>query len=180
VILLTARTSLIFNVEGLEHGADDYITKPFNADVLKLKVKNIIASRNSLQQYFSESKDLVIAPKRISQTSSDQIFIEQAINSVEQNMSNSEYSVDDFGKDLGMSRMQLYRKLKAMTGQSANEFIRLVRLKRAAQLIELSEFTIAEVTYKVGFSDLQYFRSCFKKAFGVNPSNYTKNNPRED
>jgi len=174
VILLTARTSLIFNVEGLEHGADDYITKPFNADLLKLKVKNMIASRKSLQQYFSDNKELIIEPKRISQTSSDQVFIEQAINSVELNMSNSEYSVDDFGRDMGMSRMQLYRKLKAMTGQSANEFVRLVRIKRAAQLIELNEFTISEVTYKVGFSDLQYFRSCFKKVFGVNPSSYTK------
>ena len=89
-------------------------------------------------------------------------------------MSNSEYGVEDLGKDTGMSRMQLYRKLKALTNQSANEFIRTIRLKRAAQLLEQQELTIAEVTYEVGFSDLPYFRSCFKKQFGVNPSEFIK------
>ena len=89
-------------------------------------------------------------------------------------MSNAEYSVEELGLDVGMSRMQLYRKLKALTGQSANEFIRTIRLKRAAQLLEQNQLTIAEITYEVGFNDLQYFRECFKKLFGVTPSDYTQ------
>jgi AraC-like DNA-binding protein len=90
-------------------------------------------------------------------------------------MDNANYGVDDLGRDVGMSRTQLYRKLKALTGQSANEFIRTIRLKRAAQLLDLDQLTIAEITHKVGFSDLQYFRDCFKKLFGVIPSEYVNN-----
>ena len=174
VILLTARTSHIFQVEGLEHGADDYLTKPFNARILKLKVKNLINARKQLQRMFSDSQVVNIEPKKVTLTSSDEVFIENALESIEANMSNPEYNVEDFGRDVGLSRMQLYRKLKAMTGLSANEFIRNIRLKRAAQLIEQNELTIAEVTYEVGFTDRQYFRTCFKKQFGVNPSQYKK------
>ncbi|WP_143401904.1 two-component regulator propeller domain-containing protein [Fulvivirga sp. M361] len=174
VILLTARTSLIFKVEGLESGADDYVTKPFDPKVLELKVRNIIRSREALRKEFKDNEVLKVEPKRITLTNRDEEFISRALESVEENMSNSEYGVEDLGKDTGMSRMQLYRKLKALTGQSANEFIRTIRLKRAAQLIEHDELTIAEVTYEVGFSDLPYFRSCFKKQFGVNPSAYAK------
>lgn len=174
VILLTARTSHIFQVEGLEHGADDYLTKPFNAQILKLKVKNLINARKQLQRMFSDSEVMNIEPKKVALTSSDETFIAKALESIESNMSNPEYNVEDFGRDVGLSRMQLYRKLKAMTGLSANEFIRNIRLKRAAQLIEQNELTIAEVTYEVGFTDRQYFRNCFKKQFGVNPSRYKK------
>ena len=108
----------------------------------------------------------------VSFTSSDELFINAALESIEQNMSNSEYSVEDLGKDVGLSRMQLYRKLKGMLGQSANEFIRTIRLKRAAQLLKTNEYTIAEVTYMCGFTDLQYFRKCFKKQFQMNPSDF--------
>ncbi|RED95284.1 two-component regulator propeller domain-containing protein [Marinoscillum furvescens] len=174
VILLTARTSFIFQVEGLEHGADDYITKPFNSQLLLIKVRNLIKSRRQLQKLFRDNDELVIEPKKVTLTSSDEVFIEQALESIENNMSNSDYTVEDLGRDVGLSRMQLYRKLKAMTGQSANEFIRTIRLKRAAQLIGQNELTIAEITYQVGFSDLPYFRKCFKKQFGVNPSAYGK------
>ena len=172
VILLTARTSHIFQVEGLEHGADDYLTKPFNASILKLKVRNLINARKQLQRMFSDSEAVSIEPKKVTLTSSDALFIEKALESIENNMANPEYNVEEFGRDVGLSRMQLYRKLKAMTGFSANEFIRNIRLKRAAQLIEQNQLTIAEVTYEVGFTDLQYFRTCFKKQFGVNPSQY--------
>jgi AraC-like DNA-binding protein len=94
-------------------------------------------------------------------------------------MNNADYSVEELGLDVGMSRMQLYRKLKALTGQSANEFIRTIRLKRAAQLLEQNQLTIAEITYEVGFNDLQYFRECFKKLFGVTPSEYTLRNVKD-
>ncbi|UII19263.1 two-component regulator propeller domain-containing protein [Fulvivirga ligni] len=174
IILLTARTSLIYKVEGLESGADDYITKPFNYQVLALKVKNLVATREHIKKHFNDNQTLNIEPKKVTFSSADEIFIEKALESVENNMSNYSYSVEDFGEDVGMSRMQIYRKLKALTGQSANEFIRTMRLKRAAQLLETNDFTVAEVTYQVGFQDLQYFRSCFKKYFGINPSEYGK------
>ncbi|MFY0687217.1 MAG: response regulator [Cyclobacteriaceae bacterium] len=180
VILLTARTSLIFTVEGLEIGADDYITKPFNAQVLELKIANLIKTRKQLTRAFSDNATLEIEPKKVTLTSSDELFVEQALNSVELNMDNSEYGVENLGRDVAMSRMQLYRKLKALTGQSANEFIRTIRLKRAAQLLEQNELTVAEVTYRVGFSDLQYFRQCFKKQFGANPSDYVQNDQGEE
>ena len=181
VILLTARTSLIFKVEGLESGADDYVTKPFDPKVLELKVRNIIRSRQALKKEFLDNEVLDIEPKRVTLTSRDEAFISQALENIEKNMSNSEYTVEDLGRATGMSRMQLYRKLKALTGQSANEFIRTIRLKRAAQLLEQDELTVAEVTYEVGFSDLPYFRNCFKKQFGVPPSQYAQGSgPMDD
>lgn len=174
VILLTARTSLIFKVEGFETGADDYITKPFNPNVLKLKVRNLIHAREVLRRMFQDSKVLNIEPNKITLTSADEVFVRRALEGIEQNMSNPDYGVDDLGRDVGMSRTQLYRKLKALTGKSANEFIRTIRLKRAAQLLEQNQLTIAEVTHKVGFTDLQYFRDCFKKLFGVIPSEFVQ------
>jgi len=174
VILLTARTSLIFKVEGLETGADDYVSKPFSPKVLQLKVRNLIRTRDSLHKMFNGSEPINIEPKRVTLTSTDEIFIQQLLESIEQNMNNPDYSVETLGTQVGMSKTQLYRKLKALTGQSANEFIRTIRLKRAAQLLEQNQLTIAEVTYEVGFSDLQYFRECFKKQFGQTPSEYSQ------
>jgi signal transduction histidine kinase/ligand-binding sensor domain-containing protein/DNA-binding response OmpR family regulator len=174
VILLTARTSLIFKVEGLETGADDYITKPFNPKVLQLKVRNLMRMRELMRKMFRDNEVLNIEPKRVTLNSADELFVQQALESIEKNMSNPDYAVDDLGRDVGMSRTQLYRKLKALTGQSANEFIRVIRLKRAAQLLEQNQLTIAEVTYEVGFTDLKYFRECFKKLFGVTPSEFVQ------
>jgi len=174
VILLTARTSLIFKVEGLETGADDYVNKPFNPKVLQLKVRNLIRTRELMRSMFRGNEVLAIEPKRVTLTSADEHFVQKILESIEGNMSNAGYSVEELGLDVGMSRMQLYRKLKALTGQSANEFIRTIRLRRAAQLLEQNQLTIAEITYEVGFNDLQYFRECFKKLFGVTPSEYTQ------
>jgi len=174
VILLTARTSLIFKVEGLETGADDYVTKPFNPRLLQLKVRNLMRMRDRMRKLFNDHEVLNIEPKRVTLTSADELFVRQVLESIEKNMNNPDYAVDDLGRDVGMSRTQLYRKLKAITGQSANEFIRTIRLKRAAQLLEQNQLTIAEVTYEVGFSDLKYFRECFKKLFGVTPSEFVQ------
>lgn len=179
VILLTARTSLIFKVEGLETGADDYVNKPFNPKLLQLKVRNLIRNRELMRRNFNDRETLAIEPKRVTLTSADEGFVKRILESIEANMNNAEYSVEELGLDVGMSRMQLYRKLKALTGQSANEFIRTIRLKRAAQLLEQNQLTIAEITYEVGFNDLQYFRECFKKLFGVTPSEYTQKNVKD-
>ena len=142
--------------------------------MLQLKVRNLIRSRVQMSNLFRDKEVLTIEPKRVTLTSADELFVEKILKSIESNMSNAEYSVEELGTDVGMSRMQLYRKLKALTGQSANEFIRTIRLKRAAQLMEQNQLTIAEITYEVGFNDLQYFRECFKKYFGVTPSEYSQ------
>ncbi|NMM49289.1 hybrid sensor histidine kinase/response regulator transcription factor [Marinigracilibium pacificum] len=172
VILLTARTSLIFETEGYESGADGYISKPFSSNLLKVRVNNLIRQRKQLREIFNERSELQLEPSMFSFTSSDEIFIKSALESIERNMSNSDYSVEDLGKDVGLSRMQLYRKLKSMLGLSGNEFIRNIRLKRAAQLLKTGQYTVSETTYLCGFSDLQYFRKCFKKQFKINPSSY--------
>ncbi len=174
IILLTARTSLIFKIEGFETGADDYITKPFNANLLKVRARNLITSRKILREHFLNNDGVKIEPTKVAYTSKDELFLNEAMKIVENNMSNSEFTVEELGKEVGMSRMQLYRKLKSLTGFSANEFIRLLRLKRAAQLLQHNDLTVSEITYDVGFTDLQYFRSCFKKQFGMNPSEYSQ------
>ncbi len=174
IILLTARTSYIYNVEGLEKGADDYVTKPFNIEVLKLKVKNLLSSREQFRQIIQSNAELVIEPKKVTVTSADELFIEKTLVAIEEQMSNSAYSVVEFGREMGFSRMQLYRKLKNLTGLSPNEYIRMLKLKRAAQLLEDSDLNITEITYKVGFSDPSYFRKCFKLQFGLSPSGFAK------
>ncbi len=179
LILLTARTSLIFKVEGLETGADEYLTKPFNPRVLELKVRNLLQLRTRLHEAFKNSRVLSIEPKKVTLNSADELFIQQVLESIENNMTNADYTIEHLCHDVAMSRMQLYRKLKALTGFSANEFIRCMRLKRAAQLLEQHQLTIAEVTYEVGFTDLPYFRECFKKMFGVTPSEYAQRNMME-
>ncbi len=172
VVMLTARGSLDFKLEGLESGADEYVTKPFSPMVLQLKVKNLISRRNALHAYFKGQGVLNIEPKRVILSSADDQFIKTALELVELNMSNASYTVEGMSRDIGMSHTQVYRKIKALTGQTINEFIRVIRLKRAAQLLEQNQLTVSEITYRVGFIDLQHFRECFKKMYGVTPSQY--------
>lgn len=172
VILLTARTSLIFKVEGLETGADDYVTKPFNLQLLKIRIRNLIDSRRKLRERFGRS--LSIAPSEIVLPSLDETFLKNALQIVEDQLEAPDFSVDDLARGLCMNRMQVYRKIKALTDLTPNEFIRNVRLKRAAQLLKSGRFTIAEVTYKVGFQDLKYFRERFREMFGVSPSSFER------
>ncbi|MEL7001252.1 MAG: two-component regulator propeller domain-containing protein [Bacteroidota bacterium] len=177
VILLTAKASVESSMEGFEHGADYYITKPFNPKMLMLRANNIIKTRDQIKEKLLNNDSLEISPKKIVKRSKDQDFLDLAISIVEKNISNSDFFVDDLGKELGLSRMQLYRKLKAMVGKSANEFIRFIRLKRAAQLLDEGRLNISEITYEVGFNDLKYFRDCFKKQYGLNPSEYQTRTP---
>jgi signal transduction histidine kinase/ligand-binding sensor domain-containing protein/DNA-binding response OmpR family regulator len=174
VVMLTARGSIDFKLEGLESGADEYVTKPFNPKVLRLKVKNLISRRDALHEYFKGQPTLNLEPKRITLSSADDLFIKTALELIERNMSNASYTVEEMSRDVGMSHTQLYRKVKALTGQTINEFIRAIRLKRAAQLLEQHQLTVSEITYKVGFTDLQHFRECFKKMYGLTPSQYAQ------
>ncbi len=170
IILLTARTSLIYKIDGMEKGADDYVTKPFNLQLLKSRVKNLISSRNKLKEKFSSNYNL--SPSGVVMNSLDEQLLSQIKTIVEKHIDNSDFSVEQLASTLFMSRMQLYRKLKALTGKSPNKIIRGIRLQRAAQLLETKQYNVSDVTYMVGYNDLKYFRDQFKKEFGMSPSEY--------
>ena len=172
VIMLTAKTSVEDRIEGLETGADDYLTKPFNIKELRVRVKNLIKQRQKLRERFR--KELLLEPQEIAVTSADERFIRQSLEIIENNMSDQDFSVEQLGSDLAMSRMQLFRKIKALTDQSPSEYIRTIRLKRAAQLIKSNYGNLAEITYEVGFNHPSYFAKCFRELYGVAPSEYNK------
>ncbi|MBP6827263.1 MAG: response regulator, partial [Saprospiraceae bacterium] len=146
VVLLTARTSLVYKIDGLETGADDYITKPFSMQLLALRIKNLIHIRENLREKFSKSFDL--SPSAVTVNSLDEDFLRRMLDAVEKHMDESEFSIDDLARTMAMSRIQLYRKLKALTGETPNSFLRSIRLKRAAQLLATHRFQVSEVAYK--------------------------------
>jgi len=172
VILLTARTSLIYEKSGLETGADDYITKPFSPSLLTLRVRNLLDARKKLQQHFV--RNLKVKPKEVTVTSRDNQFLAQAVECVEKHLTDDSFDATVFAQKMNCSESTLYKKLKAITGQSISAFTRTIRIKRAAQLLEQGESSIAQVAYSVGFNDLKYFRQCFRKQFGQSPSAYSK------
>jgi DNA-binding response OmpR family regulator/nitrogen-specific signal transduction histidine kinase len=169
VILLTAKGNTSTQIDGLEAGADAYIAKPFDPELLLARVRNLLQAQERLQKHFRQGAPVTLKELDISHL--DQQFLEKCIEFVERHLADPEYSVEQLGKTLFMSRMQLYRKIKALTGESPNHFIRTIRLSRAAQLLEKG-YSVAEVTYQVGFQDLKYFRESFRKQFGVNPSEF--------
>jgi signal transduction histidine kinase/ligand-binding sensor domain-containing protein/DNA-binding response OmpR family regulator len=170
VILLTARATGDSRVQGLETGADDYVTKPFVPLELQVRVKNLIEQRKKLRERFG--REVKLQPKDVAITSADEKFLNRAVEVVEKEMSDPDFSVEAFEKAMVLSKMQLYRKLKSLTDQSPNEFIRTLRLKKAAMLLEKRSGNIAEITYEVGFNNLSYFSKCFRDLYGVTPSDY--------
>jgi DNA-binding response OmpR family regulator/nitrogen-specific signal transduction histidine kinase len=175
VILLTAKATIENKMEGLETGADDYLTKPFNADELALRVRNIIAMRRTLQEKFSNA--LLLQPSAIEVPSRQKEFLAQVMASIERHMSDEEFGVETLASDVAMSRAQLHRKLKALTNQSPNELIRSFRLHRAADLIVQDAGSLSEIAYQVGFSSQAYFTKCFVEKFHCTPSEYRKQAP---
>lgn len=170
VILLTARTAEEQRLEGFEVGADDYITKPFNFEILQSRIKNLINQRALFHKDFR--KQIAIKASDIKITSLDEKLIQNAIKLVEDNISDADFSVENLSHELGMSRVHLYKKLLSLTGKAPLEFIRTIRIQRAAQLLEKSQLTVAEVAYKVGFNNPKYFTKYFKEEFNVLPSAY--------
>lgn len=170
VVLLTAKADQESKVGGLETGADDYLVKPFNEQELRARVKNLIEQRTKLRERFA--RQVTLEPTKVAITPPDEAFISKAMEVVEENITNFEFSVELFQKEMAMSRMQLHRKLKALISCSASEFIRVQRLKRAAQILETEGVTVSEAAYKSGFNNLSYFAKCFKEEFGVSPSEY--------
>ena len=179
VILLTARALSQHQIEGYESGADAYITKPFSADLLLARISNLLKSRQLLKGLFgTENKEEVKeenkekSPKTVQQplTEKEDIFLTKFRDFIEKNLSDSDLGVETIGAELGLSRVQLYRKIKALTGLSPVELLRTARLQKGRQLLERTDKTISEVAYEVGFTAPSYFTKCFKDEFGISPS----------
>jgi ligand-binding sensor domain-containing protein/signal transduction histidine kinase/DNA-binding response OmpR family regulator len=170
VILLTSKTSVEDQIEGIENGADIYITKPFHADFLSVTIRKMIEARRQIYRHFSQ--DVYVMPHEMSNNDLDKKFLKQAIEYIETNVTNDEISVENLSACLLMSRSNVYRKIKALTGQTATEFIRTVRLKMAVKYLESGQFQVSEIAYKVGFASPGYFAKCFKSQFGKSPSEF--------
>jgi signal transduction histidine kinase/DNA-binding response OmpR family regulator len=170
VILLTARTAEEQKIEGFESGANDYVTKPFSFEILQSRIRNLIAQREAFQKTFHKHIDVRAADVQI--TSLDEKLIRNAVKVVEDHLSDPDFSVEEFSHELGMSRVHLYKKLLSLTGKAPLEFIRTIRLQRAAQLLEKSQLTVSEIAYQVGFNNPKYFSKYFKDHFNVLPSVY--------
>ncbi|MGI9550309.1 MAG: hybrid sensor histidine kinase/response regulator transcription factor, partial [Aurantibacter sp.] len=171
VIMLTAKAGVDNKIHGLETGADEYLTKPFDANELVVRVKNLIGQRKKLRELFS-IKNLQIDPKKVVVTSVDQKFLERMIELLEEGHSDSHFGILQMQEAMALSKSQLHRKLKALTNEAPGELLRNFRLKRAAQLLSQKYDTVTQIAYQVGFNDLSYFTKCFKELYGVVPSGY--------
>ena len=172
IIMLTAKDTEDSQLEGLKTRAEQYLTKPFNLEMLQVSVANLINAREELKKRFN--RDIYVQPSEVAVTSTDEVFLKQAVTLVEENIEDPEFNVEALVKDMGMSRSRLHLKMKAITGQSCSEFIRTIRLKRAVQLMEKSDLSVKEIMYQTGFNTASYFSKCFKKQFGIIPSEYLK------
>ncbi|MFT3822289.1 MAG: two-component regulator propeller domain-containing protein [Chitinophagaceae bacterium] len=170
VILLTARTAHTAQVDGLQTGADVYITKPFSIEVLQLQVRNLLAARAAMRQKFS--REITLQPRNTVVNTLDEQFLDRMIALVEEHMDNPDFGVAMVSEQVNMSQPVLYKKLKALTDMSVHDFIKSIRLKKAAQLLQQKQLTVYEVAYAVGYSDRKYFSREFKKQFGVAPSDW--------
>jgi DNA-binding response OmpR family regulator/nitrogen-specific signal transduction histidine kinase len=170
LILLTARADSESKITGLETGADAYLTKPFEMKELKVRIHHLIEGRKKLREKFGRS--LTLDPSEIAVSSFDEKFLTKAMAIMEENIMNADFDVEAFSREIGISRTNLHRKLKALTDHSATAFIRVFRLKRAMSLLEQNSGNISEVAYAVGFNSVSYFNKCFKKQFGKTPSDF--------
>lgn len=174
VILLTANDNIENEKRGYKEGADAYIAKPFHWDILLSRIQNLMEQKQQRQQTFK--KEIEINPSNITISSLDEQLIKKALELIEKNISNSEYSIEDLSKDMGMSRVNLYRKIHSITDSTPSEFVKSIRLKRAAELLKQGQMTVVEVAYSVGFNTPSYFTKSFKKMFGTLPTQYNEEN----
>lgn len=173
VVLLTAQTAVEYNIEGLRLGADDYITKPFNIKTLITRCNNLVNGRKLLQERFSKQTDL--SPRLIATNNLDREFLEKAELVIEKHIENTNFDVPLFASEMAMGRTKLFSKIKGITGQTPNEFITTIKLKKAAfMLTNNPEYNISDITYMLGFNTSKYFAKCFKDQFGVTPSEFRK------
>ncbi len=175
VILLTAKTNIESKLEALEIGADDYITKPFSMQYFLARVSNLILQRKRLQEIYRGNKaegKFEYVPQPLKMNSKDEELMSDIVKTIEDNMENFDFSVEDLCSSTNMSRSSFFKKIKSMTGVSPVEFIRDIKMKRAAQLLESGQFRVKEITFMIGISDSRYFSKCFKDKYGVTPLDY--------
>ena len=170
VILLTACSLDEQRIQGYDGGADSYISKPFSSQLLLARVRNLIDSHRRLKQFFGDGQALA----KEDVCDMDKEFVEKFKALIDEKMGDSGLNVEDLGKDMGLSRVQLYRKIKSLTNYSPNELLRIARLKKAASLLASSDMTVAEIGYEVGFSSPSYFTKCYKEQFGESPTDFLK------
>ena len=172
VIMLTAYAADEQKIKGYECGADSYLSKPFNARLLTVRLRNLIENRHRLQSFFTDGSNATLQKAPVADI--DKGFLEKLYALIDSHLSDPDLSVEELGEQIGLSRVQLYRKTKALCGYAPNELLRIARLKRAASLLAGTEKTIAEITYEVGFSSPSYFTKCYKEYFGENPTEFLK------
>jgi signal transduction histidine kinase/AraC-like DNA-binding protein len=172
VILLTSKVSDESRIEGLDVGADGYITKPFNTEVLRSTAMNLLENRERLRNSFAGQQLIEDMTRRIELKSVDEQLMERVMDFINDNISNSDLSVEILASGVGMSRVHLHRRLKYLTGQSAGDFIKAIRLRQAASLLGEGKFTVSEVAYATGFSNLSHFSNSFKEFYGMSPTAY--------
>src|SRR5688572_537844 len=170
VLMLTARADQTSKLEGLETGADDYLVKPFSTTELTVRIHNLIEQRRKLREKFS--KEMILQPQQISLPTRDATFLANLLSLVEKKYAEPEFSVDELSDEVNMSRMQLHRKLKALTDQSPGEFLRKFRLERAKQLLSIGGTQVSEACFKVGFNNVSHFSKSFREFTGVTPTEF--------
>ncbi|WP_316796464.1 two-component regulator propeller domain-containing protein [Pedobacter agri] len=170
LMLLTAKSEIDQQIKGLEMGADDYITKPFSIEMLAAKISNLLKARKRLIDYYSGNREVV--PQNLAFNTLDEEFLKKAIDVVEKHLSDSDFSVEKFSQEIGMSRSNLYLKFKAITGESATDFVKTIRFKKAVELMQSKRYTMAQVTYMCGFNSPSYFSTAFKQYYGCMPTEY--------
>ena len=179
VVLLTARTAVEHTVEGLRIGADDYITKPFNINILVSRCNNLVNSRIQLQEKFTRQPQAFA--QILATNPMDKEMLDRAMEIIEKYLDDSEFNVNTFAREMGMARTNLFSKLKAVTGQTPNDFILTIRLKKGAIMLRSNpELNITEISDRVGFSSSRYFSKCFKDVYHVSPMSYRKGKESED
>jgi len=170
IIMLTAKAAIENKIEGLETGADDYLTKPFSPKELLIRVSNLIEQRKKLREKFSEA--IIIKPSDVTATSIDKVFLEKVFASIETHIADEQYGVKTLAEDVSLSTVHLNRKLNALIGQPASKLIQNMRLQRAVELLKINVGTVSEIAYMVGFSNLSGFSKSFKNKFGCSPIDY--------
>ena len=174
MIILSAKSEVKDQMEGLQMGADDYIPKPFSLAILTTKIQNMMRTRRRMLERYSKS--LEVEPEKITFNAMDEALLKRAVAIVEKNMDNIEFSTDEFAREMNMSRSNFYRKIKALSGMSPNDYLKTLRMNRAAELI-MSGTRISEVAAQVGFTSSSYFAKCFKAQYGVLPKEYNGQPP---
>ena len=179
VVLLTARTAIEHNIEGLKIGADDYITKPFNTNLLISRCNNLVNSRRLLQEKFSKQPQAFA--QMLATNPMDKEMLDRAMAIIERHLDNPDFNVNIFAREMGMARTNLFTKLKAVTGQTPNDFILSIRLKKGAVMLRNNpELNITEISDRIGFSSSRYFSKCFKEIYHVSPLAYRKGEEKEE